>query len=116
MTKITFLVRNGVFWGFREAGHTGFGEEGDDVLCSALSAMTMLILNTLEVAYGCPVDYTISEDTTEISVKCLSALPEFEKDESKRFAVSGLFYGYFCQINDLTDEYFDYLDVDTSEE
>jgi uncharacterized protein YsxB (DUF464 family) len=80
LTKITFFRKNGVFWGFRETGHTGFGEEGDDILCSALSAMTMLILNTLEVVYKCPVDYRIDERTTDITVKCRSALPEYEKD------------------------------------
>ena len=116
MTKIIFLRRNGVFWGFRETGHTGFGEEGDDVLCAALSAMTMLIINTLEVAYGCSVDFTIDEKTTDITVKCKSALPEFEKDEKKRFAAAGLMEVYFCQINELTEEYYEFLDVDIREE
>ena len=116
MTKITFLRRNGVFWGFRETGHTGLGEEGDDILCSAISAMTMLIMNTLEVAYECPIDYTINEKTTDITLKCKSALVEFEKDEKKRFASSGLIEGYFYQLNDLVEEYYEYLDVDIVEE
>ena len=50
MTKITFFKRDGVFFGFKENGHTGFGEEGDDVLCAAISAMTMLIINTVEIS------------------------------------------------------------------
>ena len=84
MTKITFLQRNGVFWGFRESGHTGFGEEGDDVLCSAISAMTMLILNTLELSFECPIDYKIDEETTFITVKCPAALPDSGAEEKKR--------------------------------
>jgi len=115
LTKITFFRKNGVFWGFRETGHTGFGEEGDDILCSALSAMTMLILNTLEVAYKCPVDYRIDERTTDITVKCRSALPEYEKDEKKRFAASGLIEGYYYQLNDLVEEYYEFLEVKTEE-
>ena len=115
MTKITFFQRNGIFWGFHENGHTGFGEEGDDILCAAISSMTMLILNTIEVAYGCSVDYKIDDKTTDITVKCKNALPEFESDERKRFAVSGLFEGYFHQLNDLLEEYYDYLDVDVVE-
>jgi uncharacterized protein YsxB (DUF464 family) len=115
LTKITFFRKNGVFWGFRETGHTGFGEEGDDILCSALSAMTMLILNTLEVAYKCPVDYRIDERTTDITVKCRSALPEYEKDEKKRFAASGLIEGYYYQLNDLVEEYYEFLEVRTEE-
>jgi len=116
VTKITFFRKNGVFYGFRETGHTGFGEEGDDILCSALSAMTMLILNTLEVAYECPVDYTIDDKTTDITVKCKSALPTYEKDEKKQFAASKLFEGYFVQLGDLVEEYYDFLDVEAIEE
>ena len=116
MTKITFLQRNGAFWGFRESGHTGFGEEGDDILCSAISAMTMMILNTLELSYECPVDYKIDEETTYITVKCPAALPDSGADEKRRFASSGLIQGYFYQLNDLTDEYFDFLEVDVADE
>ena len=116
MTKITFFRKNGVFYGFRETGHTGFGEEGDDVLCAALSAMTMLILNTLEVVMQCPVDYKIDDETTDITMRCFSALPEYEEDEKKRFASSGVIEGYFVQLNDLAEEYFDYLEVEAKEE
>ena len=48
MTKIVFYKQNGAFYGFRETGHTGFASAGHDVLCAALSAMTMLVINTLE--------------------------------------------------------------------
>ena len=51
MTKITFFMSGGVRWGFEETGHTGYGESGDDVLCAALSAMTMLIVNAIEVTF-----------------------------------------------------------------
>ena len=40
-----------------------------------------------------------------------SALPSYEKDEKKQFAVSGLIQAYFYQLMDLTEEYYDYLDV-----
>ena len=42
MTKIVFFHSEGHFYGFEEQGHTGFGESGEDILCSAISAMTML--------------------------------------------------------------------------
>jgi len=116
MTKVTFFKRNGVYYGFRETGHTGFGEAGDDILCAALSAMTMLIINTIEISYASRVDYTIDEETTDITVKCLSALPEYEKDEKKRFAISGLFSAYFYQLNDMLEDYYDFIDVDEVEE
>ena len=45
MTKITFLRRNGVFWGFRESGHTGFGEEGGKSFRAPLHVGFMLRLS-----------------------------------------------------------------------
>ncbi|MBO5305365.1 MAG: ribosomal-processing cysteine protease Prp [Clostridia bacterium] len=115
MTRIIFYKSNGTFYGFEEQGHTGYGESGEDILCSALSAMTMLIINTVEVAYASDVEYDISEDDTRITVRSKAALPEFEDDERKRYAVSGIFMSYFYQLNDMVEEYYKYLEVDVVE-
>ena len=115
MTKIVFYKTDGVFYGFEEQGHTGYGEAGDDILCSALSAMTMLIINAIEVSYASDVEYTIDEKTTDIRLIAKGALPEYEENESKRFAVSGLIMAYYYQLNDLIEEYYDYLSVDVIE-
>ena len=111
MTTITFYKTDGFYYGFEEQGHTGYGESGVDILCSALSSMTMLLINAIEVSYDCVVDYTIDEKTTDIRVIAKSALPKYEKDEKKQFAVSGLIQAYFYQLMDLVEEYYDYLDV-----
>lgn len=116
MTKITFFRRDGIFYGFEEIGHTGYGESGDDILCSALSAMTMLIVNTVEISFAGDVDYQIDDGAARIRVESKCALPEFEEDEKKRFAISGVFQGYYYQLNDLVEEYYDYLEVDVSDE
>ena len=115
MTKVVFYRSNGVFWGFEETGHTGYGDAGEDILCSALSAMTMLIVNTVEIAYASNIDYDINEGATKIKVSSKAALPEFEDDERKRYAVSGLFMAYYYQLNDLTLEYGDFLEVEVTE-
>ena len=112
MTKIVFFRSGGVYYGFEEHGHTGYGEAGDDVLCAALSAMTMLVINTIEVSYASDVEYTVNEGATHIMVRSKAALPEFEEDERSRYAVSGLFMSYFYQLNDLREEYYDFLDVE----
>ena len=115
MTKVTFYKRKGVYYGFRETGHSEFADEGFDIVCSALSAMTMLIINTIEVAYASNVEYTIDEGATNIRVRSKAALVEFEEDELKRYAVSGLFLSYFYQLNELLEEYYDFLDVEVKD-
>ena len=115
MTKIVFFRSGGVFYGFEEKGHAGYGEYGDDVLCAALSSMTMLIVNTIEVAYASNVEYTVDEGATYIRVRSKAALLEYEEDKRKRYAVSGLFMSYFYQLNDLREEYYDFLDVEVKD-
>ena len=115
MTKVVFYKTEGVFYAFEEVGHTGYGESGDDPLCAALSAMTMLIINTIEVAYASDVEYTIDDETTNIRVRSKAALLEFEEDERKRYAVSGLFMSYFYQLNELLEEYYEFLDVEVKD-
>ena len=111
MTTVIFYKSQGVYYGFEEQGHTGYGESGDDVLCAALSSMTMLLINTIEVSYASSVDYKIDEKTTDIRLIAKSALPKYEKDEKKQFAVSGLIQAYFLQLMDLVEEYYEFLDV-----
>lgn len=116
MTKIVFYKWDNSFYGFSEKGHTGYGESGDDILCAALSAMTMLIINTIEVSYASDVDYTIDEATTDIQVIAHGALKEYEDDDAKRFAISGLIQAYYYQLNDMLEDYYEFLDVDVVEE
>ena len=115
MTKIVFFRSGGVYYGFEEQGHTGYASAGEDILCSALSAMTMLVINTIEVAYSSDVEYTVDEGATHIMVRSKSALLEFEEDERKRYAISGLIMAYYYQLIDLVEEYYDYLDVEVVE-
>ena len=111
MTKVVFYKTDGVYYGFEEQGHTGYAESGEDILCSALSSMTMLIINAIEVSFASDVDYSIDEKTTDIRVIAKAALPKYEKDEKKRFAISGLIQAYFFQLMDLVEDYYEYLDV-----
>ena len=115
MTKIVFFRSGGSFYGFEEQGHADYAEAGEDVLCAALSAMTMLIINTVEVAYASDIEYDINEGATVIRVRSKAALAEFEEDDRKRYAVSGLFLSYYYQLNDLLEEYYDHLDVEVKD-
>ena len=111
MTTVCFYKADGFYYGFEEQGHTGFGESGEDILCAALSSMTMLIINAIEVTYDSRVDYSIDDKTTNIRLIAKSALPKYEADERKQYAISGLIQAYFYQLMDLIEDYYEYLDV-----
>lgn len=115
MTKVVFYRQNGVFYGFREVGHAGYGEFGSDIVCSALSAMTMLMINTMETVWGVDVDYDIDDETADITVTVKEALMEYATSDERQYAVSGLIEGYYYQLMDMLEEYSDYLDVEAEE-
>jgi hypothetical protein len=73
------------------------------------------MINAIEVSYASDVDYTIDDETTDITVICKGALPEYEPDEKKAYAVGGLIYAYYIQLMDLLEEYDGYLDVSEAE-
>ena len=110
-TTIIFYKSGGIFYGFEEQGHTGYADAGEDILCAGISSMTMLIINAFEVGFDTRVDYNIDEVTTNITLTVKSALPKYEKDEKKQFAAEGLIKAYFYQLMDLTEEYYDFLEV-----
>ena len=113
MNKVVFLKSSdGIYYGFHESGHSGYDDAGKDIVCSAISAMTMLIINTVEVALGSDVEYTVDDKTTDINVIMRGALPKYEKDQKKNYAISSLLLGYYLQLNDMIEDYYDYIEVD----
>jgi uncharacterized protein YsxB (DUF464 family) len=115
MIKVVFYKCGNEYYGFRETGHAEFDDEGKGIVCSAVSAMSMLVINTIEVSYGVDIDVDIDEKTADLKVIVKEALKKYSKDETKRYAISGLLEGYFIQLNDMLEEYYDYMDVDEEE-
>ena len=54
MTKVKYIKKNNLFWGFIIEGHSGYSEEGSDIVCSAISTasqMTVVGLGVLDLKY-----------------------------------------------------------------
>jgi uncharacterized protein YsxB (DUF464 family) len=52
MVTVTMLQRNGRSVGFLSDGHAGYGEAGEDIVCSAISALTQTCLLGLTDVVG----------------------------------------------------------------
>ena len=48
MIRATELLRDGNMVGFSLSGHAGYAEEGMDIVCSAVSALTINTVNSIE--------------------------------------------------------------------
>ncbi|MBR5515708.1 MAG: ribosomal-processing cysteine protease Prp [Clostridia bacterium] len=116
MVNITFYKRNGVYYKFVEEGHALFDEAGNDIVCAAISAMTMLVVNSIEVSFASNVDYKIDGDENRISVTAMDALSEFCTEEKRQYAVAGIIQAYYLELMSMLDDYYDYIDVNEIEE
>ena len=48
MTAVTIYKRSGQYAGFVIEGHAGYGEEGEDIVCAAVSVLSLNTLNSIE--------------------------------------------------------------------
>ena len=48
MIKITVIKHTGEYRGFVISGHAGYADEGYDIICSAVSALSITTVNALE--------------------------------------------------------------------
>ena len=57
MVRATIFVENKKVVGFKISGHAGYGKEGKDIVCSAVSAIAFTALGTIDELIGKP-EYT----------------------------------------------------------
>ena len=52
MTKVKLLIGNNRLNGFEIKGHSGYGTEGDDIVCAAVSSAALMTVNTITEIIG----------------------------------------------------------------
>lgn len=70
-----------LFSGFEISGHAGYGTEGNDIVCAAISSCTMLVCNCISENFGVKAAVNVEENRitlklseyNEAAVKLLSA-------------------------------------------
>ena len=72
MTYATVYTRSGSYEGFEVSGHSGYGQEGNDVVCAAISALVINTVNSIEKFTGTKFSVEEDEEAGRIAVKILS--------------------------------------------
>lgn len=62
--------------GFRCAGHAGYAAKGQDIICAAVSALTMTAVNAVEQFSGDTFSYGEDEKAGEMEFKVTSPISE----------------------------------------
>ncbi len=68
MTKATLFTQDGLLVGFRLAGHAGYAASGEDIVCSALSAVSHMTAVGLTQVLGLDAWVKVEEDQGRMAV------------------------------------------------
>ena len=106
MTTITFHSAGGRLDGFVSEGHSGYAEEGSDIVCAAISAAVGLTECTVNEVMGVGAAVKAREESARFSLK----LPTGLNEESESLCQSVL-AGLMVYLRSLGEEYPDNLTV-----
>lgn len=56
------------FSGFEISGHAGYGNEGRDIVCAAVSSCTMLVCNAITENFGARAEVSVEENRITLSL------------------------------------------------
>ena len=71
MTAVTFFRDDKGLNGFRAKGHSGFAQEGEDIVCAALSALTQTAEMGLRKVAGARIRTELNEGQALLEVRLL---------------------------------------------
>ena len=106
MTTITFRTEGDRIIGFDSQGHSGYAEEGSDIVCAAISSTVGLVVTTINDVLGLAASVKIRESDASISLRIPGGLaPEAE------FTCQSLLTGLMVYFAELRDEYPENIEV-----
>ncbi len=69
MLKAVFYRQDNIFTGFSVSGHAGYGSEGNDIVCAAISSSVMLVCNTVTEFFGAEAEVVVKENEITLHLK-----------------------------------------------
>ena len=104
MTRITLFRSRSHAIGFEAEGHTGYAEEGSDIVCAAVSTAVKLAECTINDVLGEHAKTRVNEDEARITLTLPAAC---ESEEAVQAVLSGM----MLTLCSLRDDYPDYIEV-----
>ncbi len=69
MLKAVFYKQGNDLTGFSVSGHAGYGTEGNDIVCAAISSNVMLVCNTVTEFFKAEADVEVKENEIILLLK-----------------------------------------------
>ena len=72
MTKVEIFRENGNIIGYKASGHSGYSEQGSDIICSAISTSLQMTLIGIQEVLKLKVDFKINDGFLDVDLKNIS--------------------------------------------
>ena len=104
MTTVTFNCSGNLICGFTVSGHSGYAEEGSDIVCSAVSSAVIMTANTITEIQHINADVTENDGFLKLNLS---------KEEAKKCEI--ILKGLKLHLTALSEQYKKYIKVKISE-
>lgn len=104
MITVTFIRSDDLICGFNISGHSGYSEEGSDIVCAAVSSAALMTANTITDVQHINAEVTCGDGSLDLRMS---------PDEAKN--VSILTDGLKLHLTALSEQYKKYIKVKFSE-
>ena len=104
MTRCEFFTEDERITGFSVSGHSGYSEEGSDIVCAAISAVVTMAEATINDVCGAKAKVRVGEDDARITLKLPKSCDEEE-------TVQAVLAGMMVTLIALQEDYSDFIEV-----
>ena len=106
MTTITFLTEESRIIGFDAIGHSGWDEEGSDIVCAAVTSAVRLVESTINDVMGLCASVKVNEADASISLRLPGGLAPTAESTCQN-----LLTGLMVYLTELHSEYPENIEV-----
>ena len=104
MTKCEFFTEDDRITGFSVSGHSGYAENGQDIVCAAISAVVTMAEATINDVCGAKAKVRVKEEDARITLTLPASCDEEE-------TVQAVLAGMLVTLCNMRDDYPDYIEV-----
>ena len=106
MTSVIFHTVEDRIIGFDAQGHSGYGEEGEDIVCAAVTSAVRLVEATVNDVMGLCASVKVDQETAAISFRLPGGLAPAAESTCQN-----LMTGLMVYLAQLHDEYPENIEV-----
>ena len=103
MINVIAFAKDGKYTGLKVSGHANLDEEGKDIVCAAVSVLTLNLANSIE--HFCDDDFTVDSDDGFFS------LVLHDRSEKSGLLLDSCILG----LMDIGEEYRDFIKINLQE-